>query len=189
MYLKSSFSEARAEIKKWFCLFFGSNEYKNICFWNLLTFNASSFCRSKIIFEGDKIGLGSFQFQNREGRGVRIPQILSKVVKKNQQKMCSKLINLSWKKIRKTWMILDIKKLLWKSDFGNFGQSVSTWIHKEYPWFPLRIVIFGQKVSRRVNIHYYLQLPSDYSPHLYFGLWIVDCSLILDKHLQCSTWA
>ena len=143
----------------------------------------------KLFLRETKLVWDPFNFKTGRGGGSEYPKSCQKLSKKIQQKMCSKLINLSWKKIRKTWMILDIKKLLWKSDFGNFGQSVSTWIHKEYPWFPLRILIFGQKVSRRVNIHYYLQLPSDYSPHLYFGLWIVDCSLILDKHLQCSTWA
>ena len=30
--------EALAEIKKWFHSFFGRNENKKICFWNLLTF-------------------------------------------------------------------------------------------------------------------------------------------------------
>ena len=30
--------ETRAEFKKWFCSFFGSNEKRQICFWNLLTF-------------------------------------------------------------------------------------------------------------------------------------------------------
>ena len=33
--------ELRAEIKKYFCLVFGSNEKKNICFRNLLTFKNS----------------------------------------------------------------------------------------------------------------------------------------------------
>ena len=40
--------EARAELKIWFCSFFGSNENKKICFRNYLTFRKSLQCNVEI---------------------------------------------------------------------------------------------------------------------------------------------
>ena len=45
---------------------------------------------------------------------------------------------LQWKKIRKIWMIFDVKHRLWKSDFGTFWHLPIIAIYK-IQWFHLTL--------------------------------------------------
>ena len=66
------FLEARAEIKKLFRSFFGSNENKKICFWNLLTFRRfvrnTNKDKGTVVVSGHIIGSSRVYYRNNAAK-------------------------------------------------------------------------------------------------------------------------